>query len=244
MLHLSHLDPERLAALADGEPAADESAHLAQCAACARELSAHRALLSLAADARAVVSPPVTSWDSLAQRMNDEKVFDGVNGAIGHSHWPSRTRTLAQAAAAIVLVAGGVLAGRRSVHIDGVATGASTAQRGDASFASLRGDTAVTVFKSPDEARKMLEAADRQYQVAAAYLATMDTATHGAPQPEIYRTRLAALDAVAGVARAAVNEAPQDPVINQYYLSAISARQVALRQLGNALPTGQQLTGF
>jgi hypothetical protein len=38
--------------------------------------------------------------------------------------------------------------------------------------------------------------------------------------------------------------APADPVVNQYYLSAYSARQRTVRTLKRTLPDGVQLTGF
>src|SRR6478672_7141308 len=48
----SHLSSERLAELADGEPTVAEAEHLAACAICAAERSAHRRLLSMALDER------------------------------------------------------------------------------------------------------------------------------------------------------------------------------------------------
>ena len=49
---------------------------------------------------------------------------------------------------------------------------------------------------------------------------------------------------MSGAALAAVNEAPHDPVINQYYLSTVSARQATLRQLDRALPSGVKLVSY
>ena len=45
---MSHLSIERLAALADEQPTADEQTHLAQCAQCMTEFNAHRSLLAMA----------------------------------------------------------------------------------------------------------------------------------------------------------------------------------------------------
>jgi hypothetical protein len=44
--------------------------------------------------------------------------------------------------------------------------------------------------------------------------------------------------------RAALQEAPQDPVINQYYLATVGAREATLRQLGTTLPPGAKLNRF
>jgi hypothetical protein len=45
--------------------------------------------------------------------------------------------------------------------------------------------------------------------------------------------------------RGALKEAPQDPVINQYYLQTVGAREATLRQLGTTLrPAGVKLNRF
>jgi hypothetical protein len=63
--------------------------------------------------------------------------------------------------------------------------------------------------------------------------------------PSQYRTRLAALDNVMAEIRGALKEAPQDPVINQYYLQTVGAREATLRQLGTTLrPAGVSLNRF
>ena len=60
--------------------------------------------------------------------------------------------------------------------------------------------------------------------------------------PELYRTRLAALDQMAGAAREAVYDAPHDPVINSYYINTLAAREVTLKQLNASL--GGQVNRF
>lgn len=222
-----HLDPERLAALADEPATAEERSHLAGCEACAREREAHRALLRLAADARKAVAPPLSSWDAIAAqlRTDESSVIPLRRRASPSPRWRS-------AAAGVLLAAASAAAGRFS----------ATYQR-PATLASER-DTSAT-FQSVAQASAVLQSAERNYQLAAAYLATQDSSAQpDAQRADLYRTRIAALDAMAGVARAAVEEAPHDPVINQYYLSTLTARQVALHQLGSALPQGVRLTGF
>jgi len=44
--------------------------------------------------------------------------------------------------------------------------------------------------------------------------------------------------------RQALREAPQDPVINQYYQATVGAREATLRQLGTTLPAGAKLNRF
>jgi hypothetical protein len=58
------------------------------------------------------------------------------------------------------------------------------------------------------------------------------------------RARLAALDEVMPKVREALYEAPQDPMLNQYYLTTYEARESTLRQLARALPVGMRLNGF
>jgi hypothetical protein len=62
--------------------------------------------------------------------------------------------------------------------------------------------------------------------------------------PERLRERVAALDAVLPRVRAAARRAPEDPAVNQLYLTAYDAREAALRELGRALPDGARLTGY
>ena len=77
-----------------------------------------------------------------------------------------------------------------------------------------------------------------EYERAAAFLAASDTGAHVVTDPTIYRDRLAALDEMAAASKTALRTAPDDPLLNQYYLSAVSAREATLQQLGNALPQG------
>src|SRR5262245_10071603 len=71
-----HLSSERLAELADGEPTVAEAEHLAACAICATERSAHQRLLSLAGDERDRVAPRLTEWATLSQRLRALRIID------------------------------------------------------------------------------------------------------------------------------------------------------------------------
>src|SRR5919112_511287 len=70
-----HLSSERLAELADGEPTVAEAEHLAACANCATERSAHKRLLSLAGDERDRIAPPLTNWATLSARLREEHII-------------------------------------------------------------------------------------------------------------------------------------------------------------------------
>src|SRR5918999_4746134 len=68
--NMLHLSSDRLAALADSEPAPFETEHLAVCASCARERAANRALLMMARAEREQLGMPLTRWDSLAPELH------------------------------------------------------------------------------------------------------------------------------------------------------------------------------
>ena len=240
---MSHLHPERLAALADGEPTSAEAAHLSSCASCAHEIAAHRRLLMLAWQERETLTAPLASWESLAATAREEGLIRATRpegtGALRN------VRTAfpwAHAAAAVLLLTGGMAIGRLALPaFDGAPVADSgTPAPSNASFAS---DTTVH-FSSAAEAISVLQRAERDYRTAMMYLSGQDTVTRTADDPAIYRTRLAALDEINGLALDAVHEAPQDPVMNRLYLSTLGARDATLRQLGEKLPENVHLVGF
>ena len=263
---MSHLAPDRLAALADEPATADEAVHLDGCPACRAEISAYAALLVLARRegtsdpdaAGAPAGPPLTSWEGIAAGLRREGLLASpaapafsppAAAPTAPAAAPRRPRWWRQAAAAAVLVVGGTAIGRATATtplpgLPPVTAGSETA-RGDAGVreASDASFASNAAFGSPQEAMDVLTRAQRDYQRAAAWLAAHDTT--GMPrEPEVLRTRLAALDEVMPHVRQALNAAPQDPVLNDYYLATYDARESTLRQLGRALPVGEKLNGY
>ena len=224
-----HLDPERLASLADDEATAEEAEHLAGCRACRGERDSFRTLLAMAARLGSDRdSEPVSDWNAIAEQLQEGGlVRDSRTG-------PRRSARWLQAAAAVLLVGAGAAGGYWGPMLAGRA-GAPAA------MAILENDS---TFASEAEARQALERAQRQYLWASAFLASQQGPSIEASDPEFYRARLAALDAMAGVARDAVYEAPSDPVISEYYLTTETARQLTLTQLSRSLPQGTRLTSF
>jgi hypothetical protein len=105
--------------------------------------------------------------------------------------------------------------------------------------------TTTDQFQSPEQAWDVLNRAGEDYQRASAYLSANNTEIPMPVTPSQYRTRLVALDNVMSEIRGALKEAPQDPVINQYYLATVGAREATLRQLGTTLrPEGVSLKRF
>jgi hypothetical protein len=229
---MSHLNPERLAALSDDTPTPVESAHLTTCDACTAELVAQRKLARMAAAAGPVTDGPLSSFDALVPRLRAEGLIAAADRRVVMVRWTVR------AAAAVVLVGGGVLAGRMSV------TGMASAQQPQVAQADVAGNEAsvanaqpISSFRTPDDAVKALSASQQTYQSAAAYLAAQDTTSHFIGLNEnTYRARLTALDDIIAATRAALYQAPQDPVLNQYYQGTLSARQATLVQLRGVTP--------
>ncbi len=244
---MSHLPAERLAALADESPTADEAAHLAGCGRCAAEVAAQQRLLSLAVAERHRPVEALTSWGALSAGLRRESLLP----AAGVVPLPTgRGRRLLhapalRAAAAVLLVLGGMMAGRASAGAPPLPLAAADRAQ-DASpgaFLTSVADEPAPAIASNTEALAVLVRAERDYKAAAAYLAAVDPSPAGAVEPAALRMRLAALDEVGAVTRAALDAAPHDPVINQYYLATLGARAATLRQLGLAAP-GSLSGGF
>jgi hypothetical protein len=228
-----HISPERLAALVDETASPDEASHLAACASCAEELAAHRRLVRLALAESTREAPPLNDWASLGAMLKAEGIVSSTPMLATRT---TRTQWAVRIAAGLVLVAGSVLAGRWS-------TGVNFAPRQQAA-APVATPTAPA-FASPQDAMQVMTSAQQQYSDAATYLAAQDTTSHFIGlNVNTYRARLSALDNIVASTRAALYQAPQDPVLNQYYLSAVAAREATLRQYQAALPAKQALERY
>jgi len=229
---MSHLTPERLAALSDDTPTPVESAHLTTCDACTGELVALRKLARMAAAAGPVSEGPSSNFDALVPRLRAEGLIAAPERRAVITKWVVR------AAASFALVTGGVLAGRMSVTGVAASQQALAARPDSATDGSqLASAQPISSFRTPDDAVKALSASQQTYQSAAAYLAAQDTTSHFIGLNEnTYRARLSALDDIIAATRAALYQAPQDPVLNQYYQGTLSARQATLVQLRGVTP--------
>jgi hypothetical protein len=224
--NMSHLPTERLAALVDEMPTAAELAHLASCDECARERAVFRTLAEMAVTESTRIGAPLTKWEALAPALVSDGVID--TGRASPFRRRSVRRPWVQAAAALLLVAGGVGAGRYSV----------SASRNTAAADS------VPTFRSVDEARAAQAQSQFVYQTATAYLAQRDTGSLATDSPSAMRARLVALDRAREVMGEALNDAPYDPVINGYYLTTIGQREATLRQLNTVLPASMRITSY
>lgn len=235
--NVSHLSIERLAALSDESPTATELAHLATCAECARERTVYQNLLELASAESARLGAPLTSWERLVPALVADGVIDTGRALPTQTHVRRSRGPWLQAAAAVVLLGGGMMAGR-------VTAGAAALPLPSSTNRVVAIADSVPRFTSIEEARAAQAQSQLTFQTATAFLAQQDTTNGISDTPATIRTRLATLDRVREVVGKALNDAPYDPVINGYYLTTVGQREATLRQLNTALPVGMRLTSY
>jgi hypothetical protein len=245
----AHVSDERLAAF-DHEPfSAEERAHLGACPSCRAELQAYVALQSLAIESRQrdgeADAPRLVAWEAIAEGLQQpERQPAPVLRSAPSSRW-STLPFLRRAAAAVVLLTGGAVLGRMSGEIS--AARAMGAEGAEAAAAATARPVAFGSALPPDgyatieQATAVLERAQRDYERASLWLAANDTT---ARDSDVYRARLAALDQMMAASRAALRDAPQDPVLNHYFLAAYTAREATLQQLGGALPVDKTIERY
>jgi hypothetical protein len=245
---MSHLPIERLAELGSGDPLPGEREHLAECAMCASELAAYERLVELAADEHRRIAPPLSHWGALRSAL----IADGsiTTPAADTEVSPFAVRVLASAgriAAALLLLGGATIFGRlttglpmqQALALGNVHFAGGMDSSGQASQLAMTGQQ----FTSTASALSALTKAQHDYDAAAGYLAVNDTSA-SETAPELYRARLAALDRMAETSLHELQQRPQDPIMNQVYLTTLGARNLTLNKLGTTLPVGTKLTRF
>ncbi len=266
----SHVSPERFAAFDHDRPTTDELAHLVGCAICRAERNAYLNLQTMASalsGPTAPDAPRLTDWERLAGALRRDGLLtspvepapDDVPLVVPLAarsaermvvETPAARVTPAfrgtpvwlRIAAAVLLTAGGTVFGR-------LTAGGSLLPLGTATSGSSAGDPAAsalasiegTSFSSVQQASELLYRAQHDYERASLWLAANDTSVHDS---DVYRARLAALDQMMAASRAALREAPQDPVLNRYFLAAYTAREATLQALGGTLPVDKSLERY
>ncbi len=226
---MEHLSLEALARLVDEAPFRSERQHLARCPDCSRELELLReqteALGSLP-DLR----PAPGDWPALEERLKREGLLRTGTPADTVIRLIDRRRGWMQAAAAVVLFLAGGLSGAVLAPIDletpvdgQVAAGEMTA--GEVSPAGLTAEEAAT----PEEAAEILRLAEQQYRDAMLRYRALTRGPEAGTAMD--PRRLAVLDAMLAMGQAAVQEAPDDPFLNGFLVSAVAEREAALNAL-------------
>jgi hypothetical protein len=182
---------------------------------------------------RAREQEPLNDWRTIAARAREEGLLreSDSSGSRGSSQpW-------LQAAAAILILIGGIAIGRTTIGLPSLAqTPASevavvnpTPAPATPSVATPA-STSDASFTSVDDAADALNRALRDYQRASQYIAATNVLTKTGDSAAIYTARAAAFDKIVNATESALRTAPHDPVINQYYLATMGA-QVATRQM-------------
>ena len=204
---MAHLSLETLARLVDEPADPEEAAHLAACAECQAELEALREQTADLANLPDL-EPPPDIWPAIAARLREEGLLREPRRAGGAS-W------LRFAASLALFLAGGAA---------GFAVrGAPASEPPDAGLIPA----SIANVADVDEAAHLLE------QTRAAYFAALNRYAELAEPVGRgdLMTRAAALESILLTTGAALDQAPADPVINGYHLSALAQRESTLRQI-------------
>ncbi|HEY4670901.1 MAG TPA: hypothetical protein VIG78_02450 [Gemmatimonadaceae bacterium] len=178
---------------------------------------------------------PLNDWRTIAARARAEGLIRDIDAVGGRSS----SQAWLQAAAAILILIGGIAIGHTSIGLpsgsESAAAGAQTASTATATPAPVTTSSPVSAssdasFASVDDAAETLDRALRDYQRASRYIAANNVLTKTGDSVAIYTARAAALDKIVNATESALRTAPHDPVINQYYLATMGA-QVATRQM-------------
>lgn len=221
---MQHLAIETVARLVDEAPDATEAAHLEQCDECRSLLEAMRADLAALADLP-MIEPPPTEWDELEGRLLEEGLIR--RRPVSPSRW---TAPAIRAAASLAIFALGTAAGAGwtrggSARIEPITPTFAGVETSSTSSASVP----LVAVREPRSAEETLAF---YRQAEAVWLDALDRAASlRSTEAENPVARLAALNAIAAITRSALAEAPADPVLNGYHLTALAQREATVRQM-------------
>ena len=179
----------------------------------------------------------LNEWRTIAARAREEGLIrDSQSSGLRGSGQP-----WLQAAAAILLLLGGIAIGRTTIGLPSStkSVASASATNPPANTASIPSTSTPTPtptlsgsasFASVDEASDALNRAVIEYQRASQYIAANNVTPKTLDSTAYYSARAAALDKIVNATESALQTAPHDPVINQYYLATMGAR-VATRQM-------------
>ena len=210
---MPHLTLEEIARLVDELPEPAEAAHLDACEECSAELDLMReqtATLTFLPDAEL----PPAIWAGVEQRLRAEGLMRApAGGGVGGSPW------MRYAAGVVLLLIGA--AGGSALSGGGSDAPIAAASPAESSPARMAGN------------QQPATAGDAVREAEAAYLRALANYTEqnaGGLQFDP-AARLAALESILLTTRAALSQAPADPVINGYYLTAAAQRDAMMRQV-------------
>jgi len=186
----------------------------------------------LIAEEKAQPQSPLNDWRTIAARARDE----GLIRETSSGGWVS-SQSWMQAAAAVLLLVGGIAIGRTTIGLPSATQETASLPSGNvatiptpAADAPQNPSSATASFASVEEASTTLDRAVEDYKRATAFLAANNSSGRPGDSAAMYSARLVALDKVFNATESALQTAPHDPVINQYYLATMGAR-AATRQM-------------
>jgi hypothetical protein len=220
---MSHLTIETLARLIEESPESHETAHLDSCDECRSELEGMKADASALA-ALPEIEPPSTQWRAIEQRLVAEGLL-----RLPARHWTTRGWTpVRQLAAAIVIF---VLGHYTASFVGGRASRDNAAPIATATDAAATGARTVSTLTAAPVTVSAAAAAVRETERAYLTALTRYTELAGGTNSADPVARLAALESIVLTTRAALGQAPADPVINGYHLTALAQRDATLKRL-------------
>ncbi|MDP9279320.1 MAG: hypothetical protein M3P00_07860 [Gemmatimonadota bacterium] len=183
------------------------------------------------AEEKARPQPPLNDWQTIATRARDE----GLIREPPSRSWAS-SQSWVQAAAAVLLLIGGIAIGRTTIGLPSATQNTASLPSENAVPSSVpvvdaaQPSSASATFASLEEASATLDRAVEDYKRATEFLAANNSSGRPSDSAAMYSKRLVALDQVFNATESALQTAPHDPVINQYYLATMGAR-AATRQM-------------
>lgn len=220
---MQHLMIETIARLIDEAPNAEQAAHLERCDECRATLDAMRADLAALRNLP-MIEPPPTEWDQIEEKLLEEGL---IHRRAGQSFWSSPA---IRVAATIAVFAFGAFSGIAWTGRDSSATRpGQVARTTSAAAPSL---IVATEPGTPEETLQLYRQAEALYLEMLTRVAALEE-EEGGSDPV---ARLAALEGIATITRSALDQAPADPVLNGYHLTALAQREATIRQIAASKP--------
>jgi len=215
---MPHLNLEELARLVDEPPSPAETDHLGACAGCTEALAELRRQTAALA-ALPAIDAPEDGWARLEARLRAESLIRRPTPLAS-----GRRGSWAAAAAVAAFLLGGA-AGFSLRGADDAPAG------GELPRVTTRQPAGLAVPVTLDEAEGQVRVAESQYLAALSRYNALRGPSSGATGGDPWAARLAALESIVASTRAALAEAPYDPVINGYYINARAQRDAMFRQV-------------